>query len=175
MAHNENKRLQLKAEVFKAMGHPLRLGVIELLQDGEKCVCEIVEQVGTEISNVSKHLSVLKKAGIVADRRDGLKIMYRLTMPCALDFAKCVENVVIKRLDEQRSAMVAWFLRNPLNFMICRLTIRTKWTYLFLNMFEVFGKAYNAPQRATAINHESGYLQGDGTADSTKDIGASSG
>ena len=107
MAHNQNERLRLKAEVFKAMGHPLRLGVIELLQDGEKCVCEIVEQVGTEISNVSKHLSVLKKAGIVADRRDGLKIMYRLTMPCALDFAKCVENVVIKRLDEQRSAMVA--------------------------------------------------------------------
>jgi ArsR family transcriptional regulator len=107
MAHNENERLKLKAEVFKAMGHPLRLGVIEFLKDGEKCVCEIVEQVGTEISNVSKHLSVLKKAGIVADRRDGLKIMYRLTMPCALDFAKCVENVVIKRLDEQRSAMVA--------------------------------------------------------------------
>ena len=107
MAHNQNERLRLKAEVFKAMGHPLRLGVIELLQDGEKCVCEIVEQVGTEISNVSKHLSVLKKAGIVADRRDGLKIMYRLTMPCALDFAGCVENVVIKRLDEQRSVMVA--------------------------------------------------------------------
>ncbi len=107
MALNENERLRLKAEVFKAMGHPLRLGVIEILQGGEKCVCEIVEEVGTEISNVSKHLSVLKKAGIVADRRDGLKIMYRLTMPCALDFARCVENVVIKRLDEQRSAMVA--------------------------------------------------------------------
>jgi DNA-binding transcriptional ArsR family regulator len=107
MANNQNERLKLKAEVFKAMGHPLRLGVIELLRNGEKCVCEIVETVGTEISNVSKHLSVLKKAGIVADRRDGLKIMYRLTMPCALDFAKCVEGVVIKRLDEQRSAMVA--------------------------------------------------------------------
>lgn len=107
MAHNQNERLRLKAEVFKAMGHPLRLGVIEFLQDGEKCVCEIAEQVGTEISNVSKHLSVLKKAGIVADRRDGLKIMYRLTMPCAIDFAVCVENVVIKRLDQQRSLMVA--------------------------------------------------------------------
>jgi ArsR family transcriptional regulator len=97
----------LKADVFKAMGHPLRLGVIEFLQGGEKCVCEIVEEVGTEISNVSKHLSILKKAGILADRRDGLKMMYRLTMPCAIDFAKCVEGVVIKRLDEQRSAMVA--------------------------------------------------------------------
>ncbi len=103
----ENERLRLKAEVFKAMGHPLRLGIIEFLQLGEKCVCEIVEHVGTEISNVSKHLSVLKKTGIVTDRRDGLKMMYRLTMPCALDFARCVEGVVIKRLDAQRSVMVA--------------------------------------------------------------------
>jgi DNA-binding transcriptional ArsR family regulator len=104
---NENERLRLKAEVFKALGHPVRLGVIEFLQGGEKCVCEIVEEVGTEISNVSKHLSVLKKAGIVADRRDGIKIMYRLTMPCAVDFARCVEGVVIQRLENQRAIMVA--------------------------------------------------------------------
>ncbi len=101
------ERLRLKAEVFKAMGHPLRLGVSEFLQDGEKCVCEIVDHLGTGISNISKHLSVLKKAGIVADRRDGLKIMYSLTMPCALEFARCVEGVVIKRLEKQRSALVA--------------------------------------------------------------------
>jgi DNA-binding transcriptional ArsR family regulator len=107
MASNDNERLRLKAEVFKALGHPVRLGVIEFLQGGEKCVCEIVEEVGTEISNVSKHLSILKKAGIVADRRDGIKIMYRLTMPCALDFARCVEGVVIERLENQRAVMVA--------------------------------------------------------------------
>jgi ArsR family transcriptional regulator len=104
---NHIERLRLKAEVFKAMGHPLRLGIIEFLRDEEKCVCEIVEHVGTEFSNVSKHLSVLKKAGLVTDRRDGLKIMYSLTMPCALDFAQCVEGVVIKRLDDRRSVMVA--------------------------------------------------------------------
>ncbi len=103
----ETERLRLKAEVFKAMGHPLRLGVIEFLRDGEKCVCEIVEHTGTGISNISKHLSVLKKAGIVTDRRDGLKIMYSLTMSCALDFVHCVEGVVIKRLEDQRSVMVA--------------------------------------------------------------------
>ena len=107
MSADEKERLRLKAEVFKAMGHPLRLGVIEFLKPGEKCVCEIVEHVGTEISTVSKHLSILKKSGIVKDRREGLKIMYRLTMPCAVDFARCVENVVIKRLDEQRAVMVA--------------------------------------------------------------------
>lgn len=107
MLANEKERLKLKAEVFKAMGHPLRLGVIEFLRNGEKCVCEIVDHVGTEVSNVSKHLSILKKAGVVTDRRDGLKMMYRLTMPCALDFVQCVEGVVIKRLDDQRSVMVA--------------------------------------------------------------------
>jgi DNA-binding transcriptional ArsR family regulator len=107
MDSNEKERLKLKSDVFKAMGHPLRLGIIEFLRDGEKCVCEIVEHVGTEISNVSKHLSVLKKAGILNDRRDGLRMMYSLTMPCALDFARCVEGVVIRRLEDQRSVWVA--------------------------------------------------------------------
>jgi DNA-binding transcriptional ArsR family regulator len=107
MTPHETERLRLKAEVFKAMGHPLRLGVIEFLRDGEKCVCDIVDHMGTGISNVSKHLSVLKKAGILIDRRDGLKIMYSLIMPCTLEFARCVEGTVIKRLDDQRSAMVA--------------------------------------------------------------------
>lgn len=107
MDMNQKGRLALKAEVFKAMGHPLRLGIIEFLQQGEMCVCDIVAHVGTEVSNVSKHLSILKKAGLLADRRDGLKIMYRLTMPCAIDFARCVEGVVIKRLEEQRAVMVA--------------------------------------------------------------------
>ncbi len=103
----ENERLRLKAEVFKALGHPIRLGIVEFLETREMCVCDIVAHVGTEISNVSKHLSILKKAGLVADRRDGLKIMYRLTMPCAIDFARCVEDVVIKRLEDQRSVLVA--------------------------------------------------------------------
>jgi len=107
MTPRNRERLRLKAEVFKALGHPIRLGIVEFLQNGEMCVCEIVEHVGTEISNVSKHLGVLKKAGIVADRRDGLRIMYSLTMPCAVDFARCVEGVVIKRLEDQRSVMVA--------------------------------------------------------------------
>ncbi len=104
---SERERLRLKAEVFKAMGHPLRLGIIEFLQQGEMCVCDIVAHVGTEISNVSKHLSLLRKAGLLADRRDGLKIMYRLIMPCAIDFATCIEGVVINRIEEQRAVMVS--------------------------------------------------------------------
>jgi ArsR family transcriptional regulator len=105
MIPGKNERRRSNAEVFKAMGHPLRLGVIEFLSDGEKCVCDIVGHLGTGMSNISKHLSVLKKVGIVTDRRDGLKMMYSLSMTCTLEFMKCVEGTVIKRLEDQRSAM----------------------------------------------------------------------
>ncbi|MCA1962263.1 MAG: metalloregulator ArsR/SmtB family transcription factor [Desulfomonile sp.] len=107
METHEKERLRLKADVFKAMGHPLRLGIIEYLRDGEQCVCDIVAHVGTDISNVSRHLSVLRRAGIVSDRRDGLKVMYSLAMPCAIDFARCMEDAVLRRLENQRSAMIA--------------------------------------------------------------------
>jgi DNA-binding transcriptional ArsR family regulator len=105
MTAEEMERLKLKADVFKAMGHPIRLGIIEMLSAQERCVCEIVQYVGTEMSNVSKHLSLLKQSGLVADRRVGLKVFYRLTMPCAVDFARCVGSVVLSRLDGQRSIM----------------------------------------------------------------------
>ncbi len=101
----EKERLKIKADVFKAMGHPIRLGIIEMLADGERCVCEIVDYVGTDISNVSKHLSILKQRGLVADRKEGLKVFYSLTMPCAIDFTGCVERVVLSRLEEQRAVM----------------------------------------------------------------------
>ena len=105
MTIEEKQRLRMKADVFKAMGNPVRLGIIEYLKDGEMCVCDIVEHVGTDISNVSKHLSILRRHGIVTDRRDGLKIFYSLTMPCAVDFAKCVEGVLLNSLEGQRAMM----------------------------------------------------------------------
>lgn len=105
MTELEKERLRMKADVFKAIGNPVRLAIIELLHNGELCVCDIVDHVGTDTSNVSKHLSILKKQGIVADRREGLKIFYRLTMPCTVDFAQCVAGVLFDRFDQQRSLM----------------------------------------------------------------------
>jgi len=105
MHPSRREQLKLKADVFKAMGHPIRLGILEMLADGERCVCEIVAFAGTDISNISKHLSVLKQSGLVSDRKEGVKVFYRLTMPCAVDFARCVEGVVARRLDAQRALM----------------------------------------------------------------------
>jgi DNA-binding transcriptional ArsR family regulator len=101
----DKEKLTMKAEVFKAMGSPVRLGIIEFLEHGEKCVCEIVEHVGTDISNVSKHLALLKRTGVLKDRREGLKIYYSLAMPCAVDFARCIEGVLLNRLDRQRDVI----------------------------------------------------------------------
>ena len=83
-----------RAEVMKAMAHPSRLMIIDDLSRGEKCVCELQTLVGHDMSTVSKHLSVLKKAGIVTDERRGKQVYYRLKVPCILNFFQCVESVL---------------------------------------------------------------------------------
>ena len=91
----EAQRLyKLKADVIAAAGHPIRLAVIDFLKDGEQCVCDIASYVGAKRSNVSRHLGVLLKAGVVSQRKDGLKMMYTLRTPCVLNFMKCVEGVL---------------------------------------------------------------------------------
>jgi DNA-binding transcriptional ArsR family regulator len=89
------KRLyKLKADVIGAAGHPIRLAVIDFLKDGEQCVCDIADHVDAQRSNVSRHLGVLLNAGIVDQRKDGLKMIYSLKTPCILNFMKCVEGVL---------------------------------------------------------------------------------
>ena len=91
----QTRRLyQLKADVIAAAGHPIRLAVIDFLRDGEQCVCDISKYVGAKRSNVSRHLGVLLAAGVVSQRKDGLKMMYALRTPCVLNFMKCVEGVL---------------------------------------------------------------------------------
>lgn len=83
-----------KARVLKAMAHPSRLAMLEALADGEKCVCELQQLVGSDISTVSKHLSLMKAAGLVEDRKAGLWVHYRLRVPCVLRFMDCIDAVL---------------------------------------------------------------------------------
>jgi DNA-binding transcriptional ArsR family regulator len=87
-------RLESRAKILKALAHPSRLLMVEELAGGEKCVCELQAAVGADMSTVSKHLSVLKRAGLIADRKHGLWVHYRLLSPCVLNFFGCVENVI---------------------------------------------------------------------------------
>jgi len=87
------RRYEAKARMMKALAHPTRLFMVEELSRGERCVCELRDMVGADISTVSKHLALLKKAGIVADDRRGLQVFYRLETPCVLGFFDCVRQV----------------------------------------------------------------------------------
>ena len=82
-----------QAAVIKAMAHPTRLLILNSLKNKETCVCELRDLVGDDISTVSKHLLVLKNAGLVAARREGNWLHYRLLCPCVLDFAACISGL----------------------------------------------------------------------------------
>jgi DNA-binding transcriptional ArsR family regulator len=99
----EQRRLyKLKADVIAAAGNPIRLAVIDFLRDGEQCVCDIADHVDAQRSNVSRHLAVLLKAGVLDQRKDGLRMMYSLKTPCILDFMQCVEGVLRERVRDAR-------------------------------------------------------------------------
>ncbi|MFQ3586305.1 MAG: metalloregulator ArsR/SmtB family transcription factor [Fimbriimonadaceae bacterium] len=83
-----------RAAILKAMGHPSRLKMLEALQDGEKCPCELQRLVGSDLSTVSRHLGVLRTAGLVSDEKRGLQVFYRLRVPCIADFLDCCDRVI---------------------------------------------------------------------------------
>ena len=84
------RRLE-RARMLKAMAHPSRLLMLETLADGERCVCELQRLVGADVSTVSKHLALMRTAGLVEDRREGLKVFYRLRVPCLVDLFACID------------------------------------------------------------------------------------
>jgi DNA-binding transcriptional ArsR family regulator len=94
-----------QANVLKALGQPTRLQILELLKDGERCVCEIFPAIHQEQANVSKHLSILKQAGILESRKDGLRILYRLKTPEILDLLTGVSKLLKAQANEQHRLM----------------------------------------------------------------------
>jgi ArsR family transcriptional regulator len=75
--------------------------MVDALAEGEQCVCKLQELVGSDISTVSKHLSLMKEAGIVEDRKVGQQVFYRLRVPCITNFFGCVEAVMKSNADEK--------------------------------------------------------------------------
>jgi len=94
-------RFEARAKIMKAMAHPSRLFILEELSKGERCVCELTEMIGADTSTVSKHLSILKNAGIVDTDKRGTQVYYRLVTPCVLNFFGCVETVLRGNVENQ--------------------------------------------------------------------------
>jgi DNA-binding transcriptional ArsR family regulator len=76
---------RMKADFFKTLGHPARIRVLELLSEREHAVSEMVTEIGIEPANLSQQLSILRRAGLVVARRDGLSVTYELTSPRVAD------------------------------------------------------------------------------------------
>ena len=96
-------QFESRARIIKAMAHPTRLFIVDqLAHNEEKCVCELTEMIGADMSTVSKHLAVLKGAGIVQDEKRRSQVYYRLRLKCVLNFFDCVESVIKCNADEQQ-------------------------------------------------------------------------
>src|SRR5512137_747494 len=77
----EERVLELKAEVLKALAQPTRLKILEFLRHGERCICEIIPAINGEQSNISRHISLMQKSHLVTTRRDGVKVMVKVKDP----------------------------------------------------------------------------------------------
>ena len=101
MDKKKHALFEARAKIIKAMAHPTRLFIVDVLSKHEKCVCELTEMIGADTSTVSKHLSILKGAGIVTDEKRGSQVYYQLRVPCVLNFFGCVESVLKTNAKEQ--------------------------------------------------------------------------
>ncbi len=78
MSHQKDNKNRFKAKIFKALSDPRRLNILDFLRDGEKCVCEIVPQMGLIQPVVSRHLKILKDCGIIKGRKEGNRRLYSI-------------------------------------------------------------------------------------------------
>jgi len=98
-------RYESRARIMKALAHPTRLFIVDELAGDPRCVRDLTAMIGADVSTVSKHLLVLKSAGIVADERRGAQVFYRLRTPCVRAWPSCVEGVLAA--DVRRARLVA--------------------------------------------------------------------
>lgn len=100
-SESDARRCRNRALVFKALAHPTRVKIIQALAEREHCVCEFVEMVGDDPSTISKHLSIMKSAGVVMCDRRGTSVFYRLKMKCVPGFMQCIDKAIIDSAHEQ--------------------------------------------------------------------------
>jgi len=95
MKEEDRIRCDRRSHMFKALAHPVRIYFLEKLRERNWCVCELADDVGIPKSATSKHLSLLREAGLVEDEKIGTRVEYRLTAVCVLDLADCTDHVVL--------------------------------------------------------------------------------
>ncbi len=108
MTDQERLRAQARASVLKALAHPTRVYIVDLIsRTGAHCVCELTDRIGVDTSTVSRHLSLLKNAGLLYDRKEGTTVYYDLTCDCIADFMSGLESVLRARHARERATFAA--------------------------------------------------------------------
>lgn len=97
----EERVLELKAEILKALAQPTRLKILELLRNGEKCICEIVPAINGEQSNISRHISLMQRSHLVTTRKDGVRLMVKVKDPEIFNILDRVSKILKNQMNEQ--------------------------------------------------------------------------
>ncbi len=105
MNKRTRKQYEARAKIAKAMAHPSRLLMLDLLQKQEMCVSELTDKVGADQSTVSKHLAVLKDVGLIDVRKEGVLSYYRVTCGCLDGFFSCLESVLKSDVELRRTTL----------------------------------------------------------------------
>lgn len=96
----DERILELKAEVLKTLAQPTRLKILELLRNGERCICEIVPAINGEQSNISRHISLMQKSHLVTTRKDGVKVMVKVKDPKVFEILDSIGLLLKKQIIE---------------------------------------------------------------------------
>jgi ArsR family transcriptional regulator len=107
LSKKKQRIFEKQAQITKAVAHPLRIAVLDFLKAGPQCVCDIADHLGSERSNVSRHLSVLTNVGVIESRKEGLKVIYTLKTPCILEFFSCVTGVLRQQAKDSAALLRA--------------------------------------------------------------------
>jgi len=103
----EERAINLKSEVLKALAQPTRLKILEMLRNGERCICEIVPAINGEQSNISRHISVMQKSHLITTRKDGVKVMVKVRDPRVFEILDTVGLFLKTQMQEQSRLMRA--------------------------------------------------------------------
>lgn len=99
------KEATARAAILKAVAHPARIVLIDALKQDDLCVNDLCALLDLDQSVVSRHLAQLKRAGIVGERRQGVKIIHHLACPCILQALDCTVGVLKSELRQKRAAL----------------------------------------------------------------------
>lgn len=97
--------IKLTADFFKTLAHPARIKILHSLENGERCVCDLLEEIGIEQSNLSQHLGLMKKQGIIDSKKDGQKVIYRIVYSSVMDVVGAAEKTLSEQISNSQSIL----------------------------------------------------------------------